>query len=76
MSAELELLLEEQRKQGVESRQTADLVRMYRSCLKSRHPGSQEMARRYEQELRQLVGLVGPGKVGPSRVVVVDDSAG
>jgi hypothetical protein len=32
----------------------ANLMALYRSCARRKHPWSQEMAKRYEQELRQL----------------------
>jgi hypothetical protein len=44
------------KKKGDQSQQIANLMFLYRSCAKSKHPSSQEMARRYAQELRQLTG--------------------
>jgi hypothetical protein len=46
----------EMKKGGDQSQQIANLQFLYRSCAKSKHPSSQEMARRYAQELRQLTG--------------------
>jgi hypothetical protein len=56
MPADIANILDAQQKAGVLPRQAADILALYRSCVRNRHPGSQEMARRYEQELRQLVG--------------------
>ena len=36
------------------SLQVAHLMALYRSCARRKHPWSREMAKRYEQELRQL----------------------
>ncbi len=44
------------KKKGDQSQPIANLMLFYRSCAKSKHPSSQEMARRYAQELRQLTG--------------------
>lgn len=44
------------KKNGDQSQQIANLTVLYRSCVKRKHPSSQEMARRYAQELRQLTG--------------------
>jgi hypothetical protein len=41
-------------KSGDQMPQVAHLMVLYRACVKRKHPWSQEMARRYEQELRQL----------------------
>jgi hypothetical protein len=49
------------KKNGDHSQQIANLKFLYRSCAKSKHPSSQEMARRYAQELRQLTGGQGLG---------------
>ena len=44
------------KKDGDQNQQIANLMFLYRSCAKRKHPSSQEMARRYAQELRQLTG--------------------
>ena len=56
----------------VRAKQIANLIFLYRSCVKSRHPHSREMARRYEQELRQLGA--DPGSDSGSRSVVMSAS--
>jgi hypothetical protein len=41
-------------KDADQSPHVANLMVLYRSCVKQKHPWAQEMAKRYEQELRQL----------------------
>jgi hypothetical protein len=54
------------------AQQIANLIVLYRSCVKSRHPHSREMARRYEQELRQLGA--DPGSENGSRSLALSGS--
>jgi hypothetical protein len=74
MLAEYTLMIETQIKDEVKARQAANLLALYRSCLNRKHPVAQEMARRYEQELREIVGASGGGNENRSRSVVLNES--
>jgi hypothetical protein len=75
MLAEYPLFVEAQKTDGALARQVANLVALYQACAKRKHPCSQEMARGYEQELRQLAGTVQGGSKNRSLTVVWNDSA-
>ena len=73
MLADDGLMVDAQDKDGVQARKVANLIVLYRACMKSKHPHSLEMARRYEQELRQLSGPATASNA--PRTVVLNESA-
>jgi hypothetical protein len=74
MVAEYTLMIETKIKDEVQARQAANLLALYRSCIKRKHPVAQEMARRYELELREIVGNSTSGNENRSRTVVLNES--
>jgi hypothetical protein len=72
MVADNGFMVDAQDKDSATARKVANLIVLYRACMKSKHPHSLEMARRYEQELRQLSGPATTGNA--SRTVVLSES--
>jgi hypothetical protein len=68
------LILHAQKWDGVDTKKVVELVALYQSCAKSKYPCSQDMARQYEQELRQIVGPVGPEKGNRRPAIILNDS--
>jgi hypothetical protein len=51
-----QLKLVSSKKDDDQARLVAHLTELYKASARSKHPHAREMARRYEQELRQLSG--------------------